>query len=241
MKRIAFPTLLSVAVSSLLACSGVSDPGVTGNPGMTQVDSGSVADTGSPGNMVGDEKSSTTIDTGTGTTPPAGTDAGLDATTSGPDAAPDTGQVGPPDTGTAPDTGVVVVDAGGDAGATFSCGAATMCVTGTETCCVQPAAGGGGGVTAACQTGTTCPAGDTALHCTATSDCATGMECCVIGGGGMAAASASMCRAACPGVQLCDPMAADPGCPMQTPNCMRPAAGNAGGGARVPANVGTCQ
>lgn len=240
MKRIAFPTLVSLAVSSLLACSGVSDPGANGNPGMT-MDSGSTPDTSTPV-VTGDETSTPPPTTDTGT-PPVGVDAGVDATMPGPDAAPDTGTVGPVDTGTPPPPDAGMVDAGGDAGATFSCGAATTCAVGTETCCVQAAGGGGAGVTTTCQTGTTCPgAGATALHCTATADCTTGMDCCIVGGGGMGAAAAtSMCRANCAAAQLCDPTAADPGCPPQAPTCMRPGANGAGAGVRLPATVGTCQ
>jgi hypothetical protein len=238
MKRVAIPArgfpvgLLCGLAIVTGACSGVSDPGALGNPGMAPADAGidQTATVGGDASTVAE--TSTPVDTGAATDAPEAAVA---------DAAPD----------------VAVVDAGGgvvDAGATFACGATDTCRYGTETCCVQTAAGQ---VTQMCATGimaASCPGGSSAaLRCVATPDCPTGDVCC-LNTNAASGLPTAQCRVGqqCPATlaQLCsgpDPATANPTCPMPTamnPNvtgvCRAPGLGG-GGVPRLPAGVGVCQ
>lgn len=222
------------------ACSGVSDPGTIGNPGMSSPGDASTVDQASP---VGDDASVSAEASPTVDASPA-----ADVAVGVPEAAV---------VDATPDVGVDTIDAGRDAGApgpdagggTFECGANATCLLGAETCCVQAA---NGQVTQACATGigaAACqaqPGTVTALRCVATGDCATGSLCCLTPQNMAGGAATSQCRilAQCPAAQqqLCDPgvPVGLQGCPPMANACRAPVA-MGGGGTRLPATVGVCQ
>jgi hypothetical protein len=229
MKRVAIParvfpvaTLFGVAFV-IGACSGVSDPGAIGNPGMSPADA-AIDQT----STVGDDASTL-----------AETSAPVDAR-SAVDASGDVAVA---------EAGGGVVDAAPEGGATFPCGATDRCTVDADTCCVQPAAGGP--VTQMCvplpmnPNMAPCPAGSSAaLHCVSTADCANGV-CCLNG----AATPVSTCRTSAQCLagqqQLCNTADANSTCPVDAPTCRVAGGGggNGGGGGatRLPAGVGVCQ
>lgn len=130
-------------------------------------------------------------------------------------------------------TGDASVDAG-DAGSSVTCGAAS-CLSG-ESCCIYTDGGGG----AQYQCGATCAQSGggaqlSTLGCTSSADCV-GQACCIRrSNGGNVSVCEAQCSAANGEVQLCDPNAADAGCPPSQP-CSTDNLGDWG----LPSGFATC-
>jgi hypothetical protein len=106
------------------------------------------------------------------------------------------------------------------------------CTTRAQTCCVSE---NNGQIVTSCESSLTCPdPSGTALHCESAADCPGPSVCCLATQNSRAV---SECRQTCGGgdVQLCDPTAPDPGCPLgrqcQPPN---------GGAPPLPNGVDIC-
>lgn len=157
-----------------------------------------------------------------------------------PDGSADSGSSRPADdAGVTADGGVDPPDAGPGGNTTsIACGS-TTCIIPAESCCVSEVAGGGNNAYT-CVLGSTCPTppggGDTAaLKCSGAANCIAGTVCCVRDDNGNAA---SECKTSCGNgeAQLCDPRAADAGCPQADP-CSN---NNIGDWGQLPDSYGTC-
>ena len=236
-KILASVALLSGLSSGYLACGG-DDSTVTptddGGSDAT-VDTG-LPDTTLPDTSLPDTSSSDTSvpDTSTG-------DSGKDG--GGTDGASDA----PVDSQLNPDTGNTLGDAGpGGDGAVLSCGSA-QCALPAETCCIYEDLNPPPPFYVACANGAACPllldAGfdaspPVALQCESQANCQGALTCCItstMDGGSISAHCSNSCNGGESNALLCDPTAADAGCPADA-GCSTSNIGTW----RLPAGFGTC-
>lgn len=220
-----------------LACGG--DDNAGGTP-----DAGVDATVDGPGNGA-DTSVPDTAQDDTGTPDTSTPDAAGDGGDAGRDGAADADAA--TDAQLNADSGNTVTDAGpGGDGAVLSCGTA-QCQLPAETCCIYADLSPPPPFYVACSNGASCPllvdagfdaAPPVALQCESQANCQGALACCITStndGGSISAHCANSCNGGQSNALLCDPTAADAGCPADA-GCSTVNIGTW----RLPAGFGTC-